>query len=66
MRNSHAGSCVLIAKLSSILKDVTHYEVPSRSVLHAVVAANAPPRLSGATEYTLCPIELSKLLHAFL
>ena len=60
VRIGHAGSCVLMARLSSILKDVTQNDIPDRSVLLAVVAAIAPSRSNDATEYTGCPIELSK------
>ena len=54
-----------VPKLPPILKNVTHCDVPSRSVLLAVTAGIAPPRSNGATEYAGCPIELSKLGHTF-
>ena len=62
----HAGSCHMMAKLPSVLKDGTHNNVPSRGVLLAIGAAIAPPRSNGATEYAGCPIELETAadLHA--
>ena len=54
-----AGSGILMAWLSSILKDVIHH-VPSCSVRSAVIAAIAP-RSDGPTDHAGCPVQLSKL-----
>ena len=66
MKVGLAGIGILMAWLSSILKNVTHEDVTSRSVHSALIAEISTPRSNAATSHASCPDQLSKLRNTFL
>ena len=66
MRVGLACDDIPMPLLSLILENNTHEYVPSCGVRSAMIAAVSAPLSGGATNYTSCSVQLSRLGYTFL